>query len=177
MVSLRQFGFNFIAPWGDSWVVSWRFNSCSAEFDIFETLAGMDKDCVKMRKRELDQFVKEREGFGPGSCLLSDHWSSTCEHLTVVADVAECHSYSLSPLPLHVWVWYLFSECAHPPDGAWILFLKGKTRNDCACTVTITLASSSLGKGKRRCRLMLCWPGETRISCVQRVDFGVSSLS
>lgn len=63
-----------------------------------------------------------------------------------MVDVVVWHPFSLSPVPLHIWVQYLFSECVHLPNGAWILFLNDETRDDCACTGTGKLAHSSLLK-------------------------------
>lgn len=74
MVSLGQFGFNFIAPWGDSWVVSWRFNSfCSTEIDTFKTLAGIDKHDVTMRKKGAGPvcYREERVLAQEGACSLT----------------------------------------------------------------------------------------------------------
>lgn len=38
---------------------------------------------AKMREKGAGQLVKDMMGFGPGKCLLYEHWTSTWEHLTV----------------------------------------------------------------------------------------------
>lgn len=65
----------------------------------------MEKDCENEEEGSWTNVLQRRQGFEPGRRLLYDHWSSTHEHLIVVADVAECYSCSLGPVPLYVWVW------------------------------------------------------------------------